>query len=127
FDWGPVAIQHLLLMGGMLLLYRYYENGRLLYLGWGFFLFGLAMWDKALFVWSLTGLGVAALVVFPRTLLRLLRPKPLAVAALAFVLGALPLIKFNWKTRGETFRSNAGWTLNDLSGKLAMAKGTLQG
>jgi 4-amino-4-deoxy-L-arabinose transferase-like glycosyltransferase len=127
FDWGPVALQHLLLIAGMLFLYRYYENCRMLYLGWGFFFFGLAMWDKALFIWSMTGLGVAALAVFPRTLLRMARPKPLLVAMLAFLLGALPLVKFNWRTKGETFRSNAAWSAADFSTKLLMLKGTIEG
>src|SRR5262249_18933979 len=121
FDWGPVALQHLLLAGSMLLLYRYYETGRLSLLGWGFFLLGLAMWDKAVFIWSLTGLGAAALVVFPRTLVKMARPKPLAVALLAFLLGALPLVKFNWRTRGETFRSNAAWSADKMHDKLLIA------
>jgi 4-amino-4-deoxy-L-arabinose transferase-like glycosyltransferase len=127
FDWGPVALQHLLLVGGLLLLYRYYESPKLLYLFGGFFLFGLAMWDKAIFIWSLTGLGVAALLAFPRALWRLLRPKPLVVGVLAFLLGALPLVMFNWDKKGETFQANAAWSTKDLSGKLLMLRGTLEG
>jgi 4-amino-4-deoxy-L-arabinose transferase-like glycosyltransferase len=127
FDWGPVALQHLLLVSGMLVLYCYYETRRLLYLGLGFFLFGLAMWDKAVFIWSLAGLAVASAIVFPRAVVRLARPKALCVAVLGFLLGALPLASFNWKTKGETLRSNAAWSAGDIGGKLAMTKGTLQG
>ena len=129
FDWGPVALQHLLLVGGMLCLYRYYEvcGDRLGYLFAGFFLFGLGMWDKAIFIWSIAGLGLAALAVFPRALLRFARPKPIAVAVLAFLLGAFPLVKFNWDAKGETFRSNAAWSTANLRPKLLMAQGTMQG
>jgi len=127
FDWGPVAIQHLMLVGAMLSLYRYYETGKLTDLFWGFLMLGLGMWDKALFIWSLTGIAIAALATFPRTLIRLARPKPVGVALLAFLLGALPLVKFNWRTKGETFRSNAAWSTANLWPKLLMAKGTAQG
>jgi 4-amino-4-deoxy-L-arabinose transferase-like glycosyltransferase len=127
FDWGPVALAHLLLLSGMLLLYRYYETRRLSVAAWAFFLLGLAMWDKALFIWSLTGLAVASLIVFPRVLWRLATPKTVAVAACAFLLGSAPLVKFNLETKGETFRSNAGWSLAGLSDKLEMALGTVEG
>ena len=35
-------------------------------LAWAFFLFGLGLWDKAIFAWVLFGLAVAAVAVFPR-------------------------------------------------------------
>ena len=50
FDWGPVALQHLLVVSGCFLIAR----GRLC---WGAFLFGLALWNKAIFLWTLAGLG----------------------------------------------------------------------
>ena len=53
FDWGPVALQHLLVVSGCLLIAR----GRL---SWGTFLFGLALWNKAIFLWTLSGLTLAA-------------------------------------------------------------------
>jgi 4-amino-4-deoxy-L-arabinose transferase-like glycosyltransferase len=127
FDWGPAALAHLLLLGGMLLLYRFYETRRLSIAGWAFFLFGLAMWDKAIFIWSLAGLAAAALVVFPRVLWRLVTPKAVGVTVAAFLLGAAPLVKFNVRTRGETFRSNAVWSTDKFSSKLAMLQGTVEG
>jgi hypothetical protein len=66
FDWGPVALQHLLLVGGLFLLLRFYQTGSQLSLALGFLLWGLAMWDKALAIWMLGAFGVAGLCVFPR-------------------------------------------------------------
>src|SRR5438552_13749180 len=66
FDWGPVALQHLLLIGGMLLLTRFYQEGGAIPLAGGCFLLGLAMWDKALAIWTLSGIGIAGISVFPR-------------------------------------------------------------
>jgi hypothetical protein len=51
-------LQHLLVVSGCLLIAR----GRP---SWGAFLFGLALWNKAIFLWTLAGLGVAALLVLP--------------------------------------------------------------
>ena len=127
FDWGPAAFQHLLLVAGMLLLYRFYESGRLGLLAGGFFLFGLAMWDKALFAWTLSGLAVAAAIVFPRVLWRLLGWRTAAVAGLGFLLGAAPLVMFNIHSKGETFRGNTAWSAEEFTHKLRMAQGTLEG
>jgi 4-amino-4-deoxy-L-arabinose transferase-like glycosyltransferase len=71
FDWGPVALQHLLLLAGLTLLLRFYPTGSRRQLAAAFFLFGLAFWDKAIFVWMFTGIAVASLIVFQRELARL--------------------------------------------------------
>src|SRR4051794_5053592 len=42
WDWGPVALQHTLLIGGMLGIVAWWQDGRRLWLGLGFFAFGLA-------------------------------------------------------------------------------------
>src|SRR6266446_735295 len=47
FDWGPVVLQHLLLVSGCLPLVRFHQEQRQRFLVAGFFLFGLALWDKA--------------------------------------------------------------------------------
>jgi len=46
FDWGPVALQHLLLVSGVLLLAKFYQTRQDLWLGLGWALLGLAMWIK---------------------------------------------------------------------------------
>ena len=106
YDWGPVALQHLLLLGGVLLILQFTENRRQLSLAAGFFLFGLALWDKALSVWLLSSMGVACCLIFPRKILSLITPRRLAIALVAFVLGAFPLIRYNLKTHWSTFRGN---------------------
>jgi 4-amino-4-deoxy-L-arabinose transferase-like glycosyltransferase len=127
FDWGPVALQHLLLTGGMLLVLAGYQDQSRAKFGWGFFLFGLALWDKALFVWILSGVVVACAAVFPRELRRMLTRRNVAVAAGAFLLGASPLILFNVRAPLATFRGNAVWSAEDLAGKARMVKLTMEG
>src|SRR6266545_2754823 len=127
FDWGPVALQHLLLMGGMLLVLKFYQDKSEAALGWGFFLFGLGMWDKALMVWMLGGIAVAGLLTFPRQLLASFTVKRLAVVVLAFGLGALPLLIYNLETRWDTFRGNASLDFSDMRGKAWMLASTLSG
>jgi hypothetical protein len=100
WDWGPVALQHLMLVGGLYALTRRW-------IGLAFFLFGLGMWDKALFIWSLVGMGAAGLVLFHREIRAELRLKTLIVATLAFLAGAYPLIRYNVKHDWVTFRGNA--------------------
>lgn len=125
WDWGPVVLQHLFLISGMLGVARYAATGKLLPLGLGFFAFGLAIWDKALFSWSLFALGLAALLVFYRDLLRSLRPAPIATAAVCFALGAFPLIRYNVRNQWVTFRSNAVWSTDNVEQKAHLLRATL--
>ena len=67
---------------------------------------GLALWDKAVFLWVLGGLAVATLVVFPRNVRRHLTKRNLAVAVAFLVLGALPLLIYNVARPFETLRAN---------------------
>lgn len=107
FDWGPVALQHVFFVGGMFCGVRYYQGCRWRDLAGCFLCFGLGVWDKALFLWLLAGLGVATLGVFRREILSLLNVKRLAMAGGAFVIGALPLLLYNIQYELATFRSNA--------------------
>ena len=66
WDWGPVAIQHLCMVGGVLAIVRFAQSLKLSWLFAGFFAFGVGIWDKAIFAWSLVGLGMAVLAVFPK-------------------------------------------------------------
>jgi 4-amino-4-deoxy-L-arabinose transferase-like glycosyltransferase len=106
YDWGPVVLQHVLFLSGGLLAMRFCESKRLLPLAGAFFLWGLALWDKALAVWLLSSIGVAAVLLFPRYLVGLLTRRRVATALLAFTLGALPLLWFNAKNHWVTFRGN---------------------
>ena len=126
FDWGPVALQHLLLLAGLTLLLRFYRTGSRRQLAAAFFLFGLAFWDKAIFVWMFTGIAVASLIVFQRELARVADRRNVAVALLALAAGAAPLIVYNFRHHGPTLR-NARYSTYDLAGKLRMVRSTLEG
>ncbi len=108
FDWGPVALQHLLLMAGCCLIVR--GNLRS-----SFFVFGLALWDKAVFVWPLAGLAAGAVAAYLPEIRQAARDKRrIAQAALAFLAGASPLIVYNVQSRSETARSTAHFSLEHL-------------
>ena len=127
FDWGPVALQHLLLLAGLLLLVRFYQQGALPALFWGFCLLGLGMWDKALAVWMLSGIGVAAMLVFPGRLLALASRKRIAISIVGFTLGVLPLLVFNLENEWATFRGNVSRDTSDIPGKARLLIETAKG
>ena len=117
FDWGPVALQHLLLLGSLLLLLGFYQTRQAPRLFWGFFLLGLGMWDKALMIWMLGGIFVAAVTLYPKDIFAAITPKRLALSVAGFLIGALPLVVFNANTNLSTFRSNTSYDAHDLPGK----------
>ena len=127
FDWGPVALQHLLLVAGILLLVRFYQTSQDLALAGGAFLLGLAMWDKALAAWMLSGIGVAAILTFGRPIFAVITLRRVATGALAFALGALPLIIYNADEKLVTFRSNMTRDTSDIPGKARQLMNTANG
>ncbi|MGH9629001.1 MAG: glycosyltransferase family 39 protein, partial [Bryobacteraceae bacterium] len=126
-DWGPVALQHLLLVGGCAALVLFQQRKSLAALGVGFFIFGLGMWDKALFSWMLIGLACAGIATFPRVLLRALTVRHVAIATLAFLLGSLPLLIFNLRTEWSTFRGNTQFSTEGFQEKAELLRYTLSG
>jgi len=106
FDWGPVALEHLLLVTGCLFLVKYAQDGAERDLPWGFFFLGLALWNKAVFVWALAGLICAVLSVFGRELSKVITRRHLSLAAAGFLIGSLPFVIYNGHRRAETFRSS---------------------
>ncbi len=126
FDWGPVALQHLLLMGGLVAVQIWVASGSRRMLQLGCLLWGLGMWDKALMVWPLSSMALAAVCVFPRTALRKAR-EGLAVGLLWFAVGALPLIWYNVAMHGATATSNTKYDATGLQDKLPALKRTVDG
>ena len=131
-DWGPVDLQHLLLMTGLVSLLRWAGAGRssrtsLAWLALAFFAWGLGFWDKALFVWPLSGLAVAALCVYPRHVFSRIRLREIAVALAALLTGAFPLIAYNATHRGATASLNANFSLKDSATKVDALQKTLNG
>jgi len=127
FDWGPVALQHLLLLGGALLLVRFYQQGEHGALAGGFFLFGLAMWDKALAVWLLSGMAVATLLILPRQVFTRITGRRIVIAVLAFAIGAFPLLIYNAENHWVTFRGNFQRDPNGIGGKARLLFNTASG
>ncbi|HEY2012343.1 MAG TPA: glycosyltransferase family 39 protein, partial [Bryobacteraceae bacterium] len=123
FDWGPVAIQHLAMVGGALLLVRFYQqdghstHGGHWALAGGFFLLGLAMWDKALAIWTLSGMAIAGILTLPRQIFNATTRRRVGVALLAFTLGALPLLIYNAKNHWGTFHGNLTRDTAGIPGK----------
>lgn len=93
-DWGPVVLQHLLLVAVMLLAVRWFQTARNTSLIVAAFCAGLALWDKAVFVWIFSGL-LAGCLLFAREIRARLTRRTVAIAMLALCLGALPLIVYN--------------------------------
>lgn len=127
FDWGPVALQHLFLVSGVLSILCFYQEQKTRFLFAGFLIFGLGVWDKALFLWMLGGLGIATLIVLPRQLREHLTLKNLGISILAFALGAAPLIRYNVREPWATFHNNAAWTANGFAGKVQVLTSTFSG
>lgn len=115
-DWGPVAIQLALTAGATLAA----AAGRA---PLAFFLFGLALWNKAVFVWIFTGLAAAWAAVHRRLPGR----RTLVLATVAFLLGAYPFLRFNASSRGRTVRETARFTLAGLPAKFQSLHAALEG
>jgi hypothetical protein len=126
-DWGPVALQHLLLLAGMSALANFWDHRRMAVLAGGFFLIGLACWDKALAFWMMGGLGVAAGVTLWRQIVAIVTPRRISVAILSFTLGALPLILYNIHTDVGTFRQTASYDAGNKPQKIRVMELTLRG
>jgi 4-amino-4-deoxy-L-arabinose transferase-like glycosyltransferase len=127
WDQGPSVIQHLCFIGAMLALVRFHQERRTIWLAAGFFAIGLGMWDKAIFIWVMSGLGVAGLVLFWKQIRSALSIRSLAVATAAFILGAAPLIVYNVKEHFETFRGNAVWSTEGIRAKAYMVRYVIEG
>lgn len=127
YDWGPVAFQHLLLLGGTLAAVCFFQERRTGFLAAAAFLFGLMVWDKALALWTLSGLGAGVLLMFPREIFGVVSLRRMAIAALFFALGALPLIVYNVASRGGTFSGNFQRNTADIPRKALILERTLAG
>ena len=127
FDWGPVALEHLLLVTGCFFLVKYAQNSQKRDLPLGFFFLGLALWNKAIFVWALAGLIIATVSVFGRELSKLISRRHLATAAAGFLIGSLPFMIYNGHRRAETFRTNGHLDPRIAPAKFIHVRGALGG
>jgi hypothetical protein len=95
FDWGPVALQHLLLVAALFFAVRWFHSNSSASLAAAGFCCGLAFWDKAEFIWIFTGVA-AGLFLFATSIVRRLTWPRVALFSGALLLGALPLIIYNF-------------------------------
>lgn len=128
FDWGPVALQHLLLLCGLIAGVQTYRSQSPVWAGAAGLSCGLALWDKATFLWVLAGLLVAVVILFPREALRTLRSRPIARSgAIAFLAGAAPFLIYNLASGGGTFTTTARLSLTGMAEKLKVFGYALDG
>jgi len=126
-DYGPVTLQFVFKLAALVLLVRFHNGGSKRALAAAFFLLGLGMWDKAVFAWVLFGLVIAAVAVFPRDVRKQLSRANIAVAGLAMLAGALPLVIYNIARPLETLRSNAHISQAELPHKTDILEQTMDG
>ena len=112
-DWGPVTLQHLLAAGAVWMLLRFRTHPqRAAWLAGGFFLFGLALWDKTVFLWPAAGLLTGA-ALLGREIRPLFTARRVALALVFFALGAFPWIRYNVRQHGNTFSETGHFTTED--------------
>lgn len=126
-DYGPVTLQFFLKLAALVLILRFHDTGSRGALAGGFFLLGLAMWDKAVFAWVLCGFALGGAIVFPREIKRHFTIPNVATAGLAMLLGALPLVVYNIARPLETLRSNAKAESSAVLGKAVLLARTMDG
>jgi hypothetical protein len=127
FDWGPVAFEHLLLVTGCLFLVKFAQDQTPRDLPLGFFFLGLALWNKAVFVWALAGLICAVVSIFGSEVSKMITRRHLATAAAGFLIGSLPFVIYNAHRRAETFRSSAHLEPRAAPAKFIHVRGALGG
>lgn len=128
FDWGPVALQHLLLMAGLACIHRWLQDATKFWpLALGAFFWGLGLWDKALLIWPLAALTFATAAFYPRELFRRLRDWRLAVVCAFFLTGAAPLLWFNLDRPAATVTANTHFSFEHAAQKIDVLQGTFDG
>ena len=126
-DWGPVAIQRFGLLAGCCLLVKWHRGGRGAYLAAGFFVFGLGAFDKLSFLWLLAALAAVTLALFPKLVLRRRTVAWATPAAVAFLIGFLPVILYYAEPTAARSSLALDWDSDSWQEKVGMLRGTLDG
>jgi len=127
-DWGPVVLEHFLVVAGCFALVEFWRTRRNVLLAMGCFLFGLALWNKAIAVWSLAALLVAGVTVLISKIIEVWTARRVVIAFAAFLLGIAPLLVYNLRYRSATVRENAHFeSLPVALAKWVIVKNTANG
>lgn len=126
-DSGIVVLQHLLAAGALLLFVQFHRTGRRWMLGGAAFLCGLALWDKATFLWVMCAFAGGAAAAFPRQLRASLKPSLVGLFGACLMAGAAPLIYYNLTSPGEMPQTAGGLAVPGLPHRLVMLGRTLDG
>jgi 4-amino-4-deoxy-L-arabinose transferase-like glycosyltransferase len=129
FDWGPVALEHLLLVTACWALVKYHQEGAQnhRWLAAGCLCLGLALWNKAVFLWALAGLIAAVAMVVPQQARSLLTARRIGIIAAALILGASPLLIYNSYKRNATIGSSANLEIPHWGAKFVQVRMALDG
>ena len=127
FDWGPVVIQNLLLVIGLLCVEKWQRHPSPFVLFLAGTAFGLALWDKALFLWNFSAMAVVFWGLYFRKV-RLLLTRPIAgVFFLGLLIGASPLITYNLLHRNQTLSESARFSTAEVAAKFQYLKFSIDG
>jgi len=85
------------------------------------------LWDKAISIWILSGMGVATVVTYPRELRRLATWRRLAVACASTLVGALPLVAYNLKNNFATLHQDSAFVPGEIPAKFLWLLDSLRG
>jgi hypothetical protein len=96
-------------------------------LAFGFLCFGLALWNKAIFLWALAGLSAGTLTALWPWVRREFTVRHLRIAIAAFLLGASPFVYYNIRHPLATFSENAHFEPEAVPGKWVQLEAGLQG
>ncbi len=97
------------------------------WLGAAFFVAGLALWYKAIFLFPLCAMLLGFAIAYTSHVRRWLTWRNIAVAAVGIVVGCAPLIAFNLARRGATFQASQDLPRIPAREKLVMLQHTLDG
>jgi 4-amino-4-deoxy-L-arabinose transferase-like glycosyltransferase len=103
-DWGPVSLMLALEVASLYFLWRWKAEKKRIFLGFAGFILGLGLYNKIIFIWYITAVFCALLLLFREDLKQLLRRSNLILFLPALILGCFPLIVFNIDIPLGTFR-----------------------
>lgn len=125
FDWGPVALQHILLIAVLYAFIRFDETSHPAWLAVASFLSGLALWEKALFFWIAGALAIACGVIWFKRVWARVNLRNIVLAGMCFGIGASPFILYNIHKPNSTLSENTNISTEELGQKVEIAKRTV--